>query len=164
MLSRFLCLFAAVPLLAQDPAGAARRALDLFVGGKYADLFPMFTPEMQKSYPETELVKLGAQLKSYGALSKIDEPTVQKSGSNTIAVFPAHFEKQNINFRYIINQAGQVAAMFMLPGEVPWTRPAYSKPDAFRESEVTVGADQWKLPGTLTVPTGSGPFTGIVLV
>src|SRR2546425_10392277 len=54
--------------------------------------------------------------------------------------------------------------MFMLPGEVPWTRPAYSKPDAFRESEVTVGADQWKLPGTLTVPTGSGPFTGIVLV
>src|SRR6185436_613302 len=100
MFSRFLCLFTAVLLLAQDPAGAARKALDLFVGEKYADLFQMFTPEMQKSYPEATLVKLGTQLKSYGALGKIDEPAVQKSGSNTIAVFPAHFEKQNINFRY----------------------------------------------------------------
>jgi hypothetical protein len=54
--------------------------------------------------------------------------------------------------------------MFFLPGEVAWQRPAYSKPDSFREREVTVGEGQWKLPGTLTVPAGQGPFPGIVLV
>jgi len=164
MLSRFLCFFTAAVLLAQDPAATARKALDLFTGEKYADLFAMFTPENQKSLPQAGLAKLGAQLKTYGALNKIDEPAVQKSGSNTIAVFAAHFEKQNINFRFIINQAGQVAAMFMLPGEVAWTRPPYSKPDSFQERQVIVGADEWKLPGTLTLPTGAGPFPGIVLV
>jgi dienelactone hydrolase len=54
--------------------------------------------------------------------------------------------------------------MFQLPGETAWQRPAYSKPDSFREREVTVGDGQWKLPGTLTVPAGQGPFPGIVLV
>ena len=164
MLVRFLCFLTAVFLLAQDAAGVARKALDLFLDGKDADVFAMFTPENQKSLPEAGLAKVGAQFKTYGALSKIDEPSIQKSGSNTIVVFPAHFEKQNINFRYIINQAGQVAAMFILPGEVPWTRPAYSKPDTFQEREMTVGTDQWKLPGTLTVPKGSGPYPAIVLV
>jgi dienelactone hydrolase len=54
--------------------------------------------------------------------------------------------------------------MFFLPGEVAWNRPAYSKPDSFRERDVTVGEGQWKLPGTLTVPAGQGPFPAIVLV
>src|ERR1041385_4552384 len=164
MLVRFLCFLTAVFLLAQDAAGVARKALDLFLDGKYADGVAMFPPENKKFLPEAGLAKVGAQFKTYGALSKIDEPSIQKSGSNTIVVFPAHFEKQNINFRYIINQAGQVAAMFILPGEVPWTRPAYSKPDTFQEREMTVGTDQWKLPGTLTAPKGSGPYPAIVLV
>jgi hypothetical protein len=43
-------------------------------------------------------------------------------------------------------------------------RPAYSKPDSFRERDVTVGNDEWKLPGTLTVPVGKGPFPAIALV
>jgi dienelactone hydrolase len=54
--------------------------------------------------------------------------------------------------------------MFFLPGETAWQRPAYVKPDSFRERDVTVGEGQWKLPGTLTVPIGQGPFPAIVLV
>ena len=54
--------------------------------------------------------------------------------------------------------------MFLLPGAIPWDRPAYSKPETFHEREVTVGDDEWKLPGTLTLPNGTGPFPGIVLV
>ena len=164
---RLLCLFAAGLLMAQtpaDPGATARKALDLLLAEKYSELFPMFTPEMQRSIPEPALMKLGAQLKAYGAVLKIEAPTVQRSGTNSIVVFPASFEKQNINFRYIVNQAGQVAGMFMLPGEIPWTRPAYSKPESFREREVTIGTDEWKLPGTLTLPVGNGPFPGIVLV
>jgi dienelactone hydrolase len=35
----------------------------------------------------------------------------------------------------------------------------------FREQEVTVGAGtEWALPATLTLPTGTGPFPGVVLV
>src|SRR5664279_3122994 len=86
------------------------------------------------------------------------------SGPNSIVVFPVKFATQNINFRIIINSAGLVAGIFQLPGGVNWQRPEYSKPDMFREREVTVGEGEWKLPGTLTVPVGAGPFPAVALV
>ena len=127
---RFLCCLTAGLALAQpaaDPAATARKALDLLLGGKYTELGPLFTPAMQKDYAPAALAKLGEQIQSWGALGKVDDPQVQKTGANTVAVFPVHFEKNNINARFIVNQAGQVAGMFLLPGETPWQPPAYSK-------------------------------------
>ena len=149
---------------AADPSATARQAFDLLLGGKYAELYRMLTPDLQRSYPETALAKLAEQAKNHGALSTVDPPAVQKMGANTIVVLPAHFEKQNINFRYIINAAGMISGMFQLPGEVSWQRPEYSKPGTFQERAVTVGEGEWKLPGTLLVPVGNGPFPGVVLV
>jgi pimeloyl-ACP methyl ester carboxylesterase len=137
--------------------------LDLLLGGKYAELAPMFTPQMQKDLPAEALAKLGAQIQSFGAVGKIDQPQVQKTGVNTIAVFPIQFEKQNMNARFIVNQAGLVAGMFLLPGETPWQPPSYSKAGSFSERQLAVG-DDWKLPATLTVPSGAGPFPAVVLV
>jgi len=86
------------------------------------------------------------------------------SGPNSIVVFPVKFATQNINFRIIINSAGLVAGIFQLPGGINWQRPEYSKPDTFKERDATVGDGEWKLPGTLTVPVGAGPFPAVVLV
>lgn len=147
-----------------DAAANTRKALDLLLSGRYAELVPMFTPDSQKAYPEPALAKLGAQIKDFGAVSKVDDPQVQKNGALTIVVYPVHFEKQNLNIRYLVNSQGLITGMFLLPGEAPWTRPAYSKPDTFTERPVTVGSDEWKLPGTLTVPKAAGPFPGVVLV
>lgn len=44
------------------------------------------------------------------------------------------------------------------------TPPPYAKPDTFDESDVTVGSGEWALPGTLTMPKGTGPFPALVLV
>src|ERR1043165_6437428 len=155
MLLPAFCILSAGLAMAQtaaDPAATAKKAFDLLLGEKYAELPPLFTPDMQKAYPAAELAKIGERIKSFGALGKIDTPMIQKAGSGTIAVFPVHFDKQNVNFRYIVNQAGLISGMFLLPGEISWSRPPYSKPDSFREREVTIGTDEWKLPGTLTVP------------
>jgi dienelactone hydrolase len=158
-----LCISAALATAqpAADPAATARKALDLLAGGQYTQLAPLFTPDMQKAYPEAALAKL---VQPFGKLAKADEASVQKVGSNTIVVIPAHFEKQNLNIRYIVNSNGLIAGMFLLPGEAPWTPPAYVKSGSFTERAVTVGTGDWKLPGTLTVPTGTGPFPAVVLV
>ena len=146
---------------AADPAATAKKALDLLLGGKYQELAPLFTADMQKAYPEASLTKLREE---FGPVKEIEAPAVQKIGMNTIVVFPVHFEAKNYNFRYIINHDGLVAGMFPLPGGVAWQAPAYVKAGSFQEREVTIGDDEWKLPGTLTVPVGSGPFPGVVLV
>jgi dienelactone hydrolase len=147
-----------------DAAATTRKALDLLLAGRYAELTPLFTPDMQKAYPEPALAKLGAQIKSFGTMTKVDDPQVQKNGPTSIVVFPVHFDKQNLNVRWLVTGRGLINGMFLLPGEAAWQRPEYSKPDTFVEREVTVGTDDWKLPGTLTLPKGAGPFPAVVLV
>jgi len=160
------CLTAGL-LLAQpagDPAATARKTLDALLGARYSELTPTFTPEMQKAFPDAEMAKLGTQIKSFGAVGKIGEPAASQVGPNTIVVIPVEFANQTINFRFIINAKGLVAGMFAIPASTPWQRPAYSNPAAFHEKAVTIGDDEWKLPGTLTLPNGSGPFPAVVLV
>ena len=148
----------------QDPTVLARKALNLVLAGQYAEFLQMSTADVQKSLPEAEMAKLGAMIKTYGAMEKLADPTATRSGPNSIVVFPAKFANQNINFRIIINSAGLVAGFFQLPGGVNWQRPEYSQPATFKEREVTVGQGEWKLSGTLTVPVGAGPFPAVVLV
>jgi dienelactone hydrolase len=155
-------LLAAQP--AQDPTVLAKKALDQVLAGQYAEFLQISTADVQKGLPAAELAKVGALINTYGALEKIGDPTVTRSGPNSIIVFPAKFANQNINFRIIINSAGLVAGIFQLPGGVNWKRPEYSKPDTFKERDVTVGDGEWKLPGTLSVPVGTGPFPAVVLV
>ena len=155
-------LLAAQP--AQDHAVLARKALDLVLAGQYAEFLQMSTADVQKSMPAAELAKVGAMIKTYGALENLVAPAVTRSGPNSIVVFAAKFANQNINFRLIVNSAGLVAGFFQLPGSVNWQRPEYSQPAAFKERDVTVGDGEWKLPGTLSVPVGAGPFPAVVLV
>ncbi len=173
MLSRIACiLFSAGLLMAQptavpDPGSAARKALDLFLGQKYADLRQMFTPEVAAGVPEEQLKGIGSGIQALGA-PKIGDPQVNPVGDNRVVVIPLTFSKVVIGFQVTINPGGQIAGFFLRQlsstPAVPWERPAYSKPDSFKERDVTVGSDEWKLPGTLTVPAGKGPFPGIVLV
>lgn len=158
----FAFLLAAQP--AQDPAALAKKALDLMLAGQYAEFLQMSTADVQKSLPAAQLTKIGELIKTYGAVETIGDAAVTKSGPNTIVVFPTRFANQNINFRMIINSSGQLSGFFQLPGGVTWQRPEYSKPDTFKERAVTVGDGEWKLPGTLTVPVGAGPFPAVVLV
>jgi len=46
----------------------------------------------------------------------------------------------------------------------PYMAPEYDNPDSYSEKEIVIGSGEWKLPGTLTVPKGSGPFPVVILV
>src|ERR1039458_896692 len=133
-------LLAAQPV--QDPAVLAKKALDLVLAGQYAEFLQMSSADVQKGISAAELAKVGALIKTYGAMEKIADPAVTKSGPNTIVVFPAKFATQNINFRIIVNSAGLVAGFFQLPGGVNWQRPEYSRPGTFKERDVTVGRSE----------------------
>lgn len=149
---------------AQDPGATARKAVELLVAEKLNELTPMMTPEMQKDLPAANLAKILEQLKSYGALEKIEDPQVRKVGPNTMVVVPVEYANRTLNMRFLVNSSGLLAAFVMQPGAINWQSPSYSKPDTFTERAVTIGDDQWKLPGTLTVPKGAGPFPAVVLV
>lgn len=146
-----------------DPAATAKKALDLLLGEKYADLEQMMTPAYRTANTQSDLNKLGTQIKTWGAVEEIGKPTVQNMGPVSIVVIPVRFATRNIDVQMSVNAGGQVSAPLLRPGQTPWQPPSYSKQGAFKERAVTVG-DEWKLPGTLTIPVGSGPFPAVVLV
>lgn len=149
---------------APDPAGTAKKALDLFLAGKYAELNQMFAPSAKDLYPETALAKLGATVKAWGDLKSTGQPSVNGMGLVSVVTIPVQFEKQNIDFTFPVNANGQISQMYMRPGQIAWTRPDYVKPSAFQTKQVTVGTDEWKLPGTLTIPVDKRPTPAVVLV
>jgi dienelactone hydrolase len=154
-------------LLAQAPpdaAGTARKAVELFFGDKTHDLFQMFSPDLQKALPEASLPKIAEPFKAMGAVSQIGTPEVRKAGAGQVASVPVTFSGQSIRVIMSINSAGQLVTFVPQAAEIAWQRPSYSKPDSFREQNVTVGEGEWALSGTLTLPTGNGPFPAVVLV
>jgi len=149
---------------ASDPAGIARKALDLLLGQQSADLIPMLAPQAKATFTPAALGKLRAEIQALGAVEKIGDPSTRKLGPVSVVTIPVKFASQNINFQFGVSEAGQITAIFRAPAPPEWQRPAYSKPEAFREREVTVGEGEFKLPGTLSVPAGGKRVPGVVLV
>ncbi len=148
-----------------DPAVRARQIVDWLLEGQYEQVRSALAGEA-KLRLTLELLRdqLGASLRQLGKPEAVGQPELRKSGNFDVAVVPVKFASVGINVVVTLDAQGGVRGLFLRPQEVPWQRPAYSNPDAFLEREVTVGDGEWKLPGTLTLPKGSGPWPGIVLV
>jgi uncharacterized protein len=158
-----------------DPIATSRKAMSLLLGGRYAELEEMFTPEMRAQLTEAMLrTEIGPKLRSLGAVESTGEPILQNAGPGTIAVIAVKFSGAAIDWRFTVNADGKIAGLFFQPADgqpsdgtqsADWQHPSYSHPDSFREREVTVGDGAWRLPGTLTVPANlGGAAPGIVLV
>ena len=160
-----LGLFAAGTLFSQtDPAALARKALDMLLAQNYTGFAELASPQLKSSMNEQAFGKLGAEIKGWGAVEKIGDAVVEEMGPTRVVTIPVTFADKNIRARFAVNPTGQISVMYLMPGEVEWTRPAYSKPDTFTEKAVTFGEDEWKLPGTLATPKGAGPFPAVLLV
>jgi dienelactone hydrolase len=64
----------------------------------------------------------------------------------------------------VASQTGEIASLFfkLAHSNAPVAAPPYSEQAKFHSEEVTVGG--YKLPGTLTIPNGNGPFPAVILV
>jgi dienelactone hydrolase len=152
-----------------QPEVAARHALDVLLAAKYADFEPLLTPEAkQKLTPDFLRNQVTPEISGYGKMEEIGHPISAQSGKRTLVSFPVRFSKTSINIQLTVAESGQIAGLYFRNANDPlppmWERPAYSKPGAFHERDVTVGSDDWKLPGTFTVPAGKSPFPVVVLV
>jgi uncharacterized protein len=154
---------------ARSPEAVGRKALDLLLAEKYPELSAMFSDNFKQTITlEFLQQRVSAELKEFGAAQEIGQPVLGTDGPNNLVSFPVRFANTSIHVQFTLNSSRQVVGMFFRPPDKPlpytWKRPSYSKPESFHEREATVGADQWKLGGTVTVPVGKGKVPGVVLV
>jgi dienelactone hydrolase len=72
-----------------------------------------------------------------------------------------------LDVRVAFDKEHQISGFGFLPTKPPveYKLPDYSDAKSFSESEIILNPDsEWKLPGTLTMPLGNGPFPAVILV
>src|ERR1035441_903547 len=140
MFSRVLCLLSAGILMAQpaaDPRDTARKALDLLLAQKYTELMPLFSAPGKTSFTDAVRTKDEALIQASGAVQSIGTPSVRPIGPTNIVAIPVKFANQEVTFQISLNEQGQVGLILLSVD--PWTHPPYSKTDAFKERDVTIG-------------------------
>jgi dienelactone hydrolase len=154
---------------AQSPEEKSRLALEMVLAGKYEAFYAQFSPEMKKAIALPAYASQVDQLmKSLGRPQSQDPPQTRNIADAVTVTIPLHWPGATLNFIVSWNAAGQIQGTWFHtpepPAAAPYQTPPYSRPDSFRSSEAALGADASKLPGTLTVPKGEGPWPAVVLV
>lgn len=154
---------------APDAGPLARSALDALVANESAKVEAQFTPQMTAALPPGRLAAIWAGLANKAGSFKSCSPDskVVRIDDKQMVITPCQFAWAVIDVQFAFDTAGRIAGLTFRPGAIaaaPYTMPPYADTAAFTEQDVTVGSGEWALPGTLTVPTGAGPWPAVVLV
>jgi dienelactone hydrolase len=162
-----LAAFAGGGDLVADRTATAEAFVAAQVKGDFTAAMKDFDDVMKKALPADKMEAVWkAVQKQVGPYQKQLGTRKDKAGKYDVVYVTCQFEKMPLDIRVVFTSAGQITGYSIRPVQKKYDfkPPAYARPDSFRETEVTVGAGEWELPGTLTLPKGAGPFAAVVLV
>ena len=146
---------------------AAQEFIRRLAAGDYDAAISRFDSNLRQAFPEARMKDTWLQiLGQVGALQEIVACQAMELPDNRLVTVTCQFEKAAVDIRVAFDASGQMLGLSTLPAasRAPYQAPAYVRPQAFYETEVTVGGGEWPLPGTLSLPEGAGPFPAVVLV
>ena len=152
---------------AGDWQARAREVVENLVAGKFAAVEATYDEDMKVAMPAGELANTWKTIaEQIGTYQKIADVQVDSFDGYPRVIVTCQFTKSDLWVRTIFGLDGTLAGLRLAPveREVPWSAPPYADTKAFHEQALTVVNGKFELPGTLTLPTGSGPFPAVVLV
>ena len=178
-----LCIAAIALLTSCAPAGVSSPLSDAqleerareFVGqlaaGQFKEARQDFDMTMNLALSQQKLEETWAALQDQaGTFEKQGEVRMESEPPYRIVFVTCRFGMGALDVRVVFNQKGKISGLFFQPAKdssamaPEYVAPAYADVNTFQEEEVTVGSGEWQLPGTLTLPTGSGVYPAVVLV
>nr|CBH38693.1 hypothetical secreted protein [uncultured archaeon] len=124
----------------------------------------LFNKDVAEALPVDKLnATWNGLIDQYGAFTGIENiSSTEEKGYETVFV-TCNVSKTFLDAKIAFDNDEKIAGLHFRP-IYPYQPPEYADPDSFTEIECTVGTGKWKLPGTLTIPKGEGPFHAVVLV
>jgi len=159
----------AQPPLQGDINELASEFVALLVKEDFTAAAQYFDATMLQALPPEKLGQTWTQVKEQAGPYKHEIGRQQETtqGYEVINI-NSQFEKAALNIRVVFNADKRIAGLFFAPGQSAnggnYQPPGYARMDQVVEQEVVVGAGEWALPGTLTLPDGPGPWPVVVLV
>ena len=151
-----------------DDSSRAKAFVDALAKKDFAAAYALFSDQVKAKIPGEAMPQVWAQITGeYGEFRRLKEIKKSADGNYTVAVL--EFEKKSENFAVAFDANGQILGFTIAPPEKPaetakYETPKYANINSFTETEVTVGAGEWALPATLTMPKGKTNVPAIVLV
>jgi dienelactone hydrolase len=156
-----------LPAQAGDVETVARAFVDHLTKEEYAAAVETFDATMTSVMPAETLKQTWAGLiDQVGSFKQQKSARQQKYQQYDIVFVTCEFERATLDVKVVLDSSRKVAGLFFVPTEraFEFDAPDYAKPDSYTERDVVVGTGKWELPGTLTVPGGSGQFAAVVLI
>src|SRR5437867_8579293 len=166
----FVIVCASAGLGAQTPFETAARGqavMAQLAAGDFAKVEAQSTDRMKAALPAGRLEGLWARMiGEAGAFQRCAPARVQEMGEMQIVITTCEFARAHVDAQILFDAAGKLAGLQFRPaGSAPaYAPPPYATPSSFAESEITIGEPDWRLPATLAMPQGPGPFPAVVLV
>lgn len=158
------CLSLALVQPAQSPAAAAEAFFDLLIKSDFTAAAAMMNENLAPRLPEAKLREIFTALGlQFGPFKSRASGTVTPAGNGHAVKLRASYARGELEFTIGV-AGGRISGLFFSVVPPPSPPPPYSIASAFTEREVTVGEGEWALPGTLSMPSGAGPFAAVVLV
>ena len=164
----WILLFAIAPPAAPlaEQTARAEAMLVALNKGEYEKAAKHFDGGLRKALPGDKLeTTWKAIIGQVGAFGKKTGTRVEKGGKFDTVFLTCEFAKATLDLKVVFDSEERIMGFFLVPtkAKFEFAPPPYAKPGAYRETTVVIG-DDWKLPGTLTLPRGEGPFPCVVLV
>lgn len=154
-------------LVAEPPASNEARAKAFIAAlekGDFEAAGKDFSDAMKKLLPKDKIETIWTALQmQVGKFKKQGRIRLEQAGLFQVLYVTCEFEKATLEAKMPFDAEGHLSGLNFAPPDTG-APPPYARKDSFVESAVTVGSDEWKLPGTLTLPKGDGPFPAVVLV
>jgi len=152
-----------------DHTAAAVAFVQNMADGKFTEAVAPFDAAMTQAMSADRLKQTWqATLAQYGAFKKMGTTRTAREGGFDEVFVPLEFANTTLDCKVVFDADGKIGGLWFVPhvdaAASQYSPPAYADSSRFTESEVTVGDGEWKLPGTLAMPKGAGPFPALVLV
>ena len=149
-----------------DPAARAQAVIALLAAKDFAKVEAESTDRMKAALPADRLAAVWTNLTGQaGAFRRCGSPRVQAVAETKVTVTTCEFEHAKMDVQIAFDAAGKLAGLFFRPADasVSYTPPTYVTASSYTEEALTFGTE-WKLPASLDIPNGTGPFPAVVLV
>jgi dienelactone hydrolase len=170
-----LMLAAVLAAGAQQPtenavATNARQVIQDLVAGNFGKVEAQYDAKMAAALPPGKLSDGFATItQQVGAFQSIVSTNTSKVQGLDVAKLVCKFASTTLDATVAYDPDGKIAGLGFRPHQeaatvAPWTPPAYVTANSFTEQALELHNGDYVLPGTLTLPKGSGPFPAVVLV
>jgi dienelactone hydrolase len=160
-------------VVAGDVKDDARKFLENCQASKFEEASANFNDKMKEALPAAKLSELwGGIIKQLGPISKMGEPREDKVGPSRRAKIRCEFKSTVLDALVSFNTEGRIEGFFLVAAEptkgagadAKRADPPYVDRSKFTEEKLTVGAEDWPLPGLLTRPKGTDKPPLVILV